>query len=254
MIIAGVTRIRNEEHIIEDTLDHYAQFCNGGIFVLDEASTDNTSEICACHPAVGRDHLIQLEAIVEGPNERRAFETWGRQQPLELARKIAKPDWVFYFDADERVTLDTWIMALPGIDVYFSRLWDFYITPDDVGKDWTSRQWIGPEYRDIVMFWRDQPGITFREREPSLPGEYKKGRGGDVRHYGKAISVMHWEETCHYYATKQPEPFSSKWVRRHGYAIHTRSSFDNELILWTERNERGFPLTPQIEQRSVYPS
>ena len=50
--IYGLTRIRNESAIIQESLDHLSRFCTGGIFVFDDASEDNTAEICSGHFAV----------------------------------------------------------------------------------------------------------------------------------------------------------------------------------------------------------
>ena len=52
MKIYGLLRVRNEEHIIQDTLNHFDQFCTGGIFIYDDCSTDNTYLICKNHPSV----------------------------------------------------------------------------------------------------------------------------------------------------------------------------------------------------------
>ncbi len=50
--IYGLIRVRNEEHIIIETLNHMQQFCTGGIFVYDDCSTDATASICESHKSV----------------------------------------------------------------------------------------------------------------------------------------------------------------------------------------------------------
>ena len=42
MKIVGITRIRNEEHIIKQVLEHVSQFVDG-ILVYDDCSTDQNS-------------------------------------------------------------------------------------------------------------------------------------------------------------------------------------------------------------------
>ena len=50
-MIAGITKVRNEAHIIQQTLDNWSQYCDQ-IFVYDDASDDGTPDICNEHPAV----------------------------------------------------------------------------------------------------------------------------------------------------------------------------------------------------------
>ena len=52
MRIIGITKIRNEEKIIKETLDHWGAICTGGIYIIDDASDDKTVEICRAHPSV----------------------------------------------------------------------------------------------------------------------------------------------------------------------------------------------------------
>src|SRR6266498_3970665 len=99
MTIFGITRIRNESFIIRDTLDHFGLICDGGIFVYDDMSTDDTVGICRAHPSV--------ITIIQGTSwdynrERAEFEN--RQAIfLECAKISHKDDWLLYFDADERL-------------------------------------------------------------------------------------------------------------------------------------------------------
>ena len=54
--IIGLTKVRNEAHIMKDTLDKWAEFCTGGIYVYDDVSTDLTVDICKKHPAVKKSY------------------------------------------------------------------------------------------------------------------------------------------------------------------------------------------------------
>ena len=201
--IAGVTRIRNEAHIIQDTLDHYGEFCPAGIYVLDEASTDDTAEIVRTHPDVRQ--LIEVPTFEADPGKRRAFEGWGRQDPCDQA-VAAGAEWILCFDADERIEFDFESFDYANWDAVSFRLFDFYITAEDIdGWDntagphpwvtypWSTREWIGPEYRDIQMLFRvgnDAP--KFYDRVPEMQPScrvFQAGYEGCVRHYGKAISI-----------------------------------------------------------------
>jgi len=96
------------------------------------------------------------------------------------------------------------------------------------------RRSFGPERRDILMLWRNRPQVHFvdgRGRTPQLIGQVKTDLY--CQHYGKSLSVAHWEETCDYYITHFPyETYGKKWEARKGKAIHARSDFNRPLYPW----------------------
>lgn len=244
--ITGITRVRNEEVIIKDVLDHVSGLVDD-IYVYDDCSTDRTPEICEQHPAVKK--VIRGKKWVTTPRERNEAEGSLRNIVLNEARKD-NPDWIYYFDADEFADFN-------GIDftadAYRLRLFDFYITPEDADKDWKSRKWIGPEYRDILMLWRNDPRVKFWQREPTIPYTNIQNAGW-VKHYGKAVSIKQWEDTCDYYINYRGGNFlrgwTEKWKARKGNAIHTESDFGNELITWEER-DKGFKLVDKTSNSMV---
>lgn len=232
MKLAGICRARNEEHIIGDTLDHVAKFCNAGIYVYDDSSTDSTVEICLAHEAVV--DVFMGEPWDPTPEGRQRMEGYGRQVPYDLAVADGA-DWIYCFDADEFAEFSL-PDQLDGLDAFTLRLFDFYITPDDSKGTWKDRRRMGPEFRDIPMIFRAQPGRRWGDR---VPGCSLTSPAGYVRHYGKAISVPAWEEACEYYANHRwkglhPD-LQQRWEGRRGRAIHTRSDFDNPLIWWGDR-------------------
>jgi hypothetical protein len=96
------------------------------------------------------------------------------------------------------------------------------------------RKFFGPERRDILMLWRNRPQVFFAEgfaREPS--GIERPATALYCQHYGKSLSVEHWEETCDYYIKHFPfETYGRKWLARKGQAIHTQSDFMRPLYEW----------------------
>lgn len=234
----GITRIRNESHIIKDTLDHVSKLVDE-IIIYDDASEDGTVEICKNHPAVIQ--ILRNEIWESDPIIRGRLEKVQRQLLYNAAIK-RNPEWVYYFDADEFASFE-------GIDfkadAYRLRLFDYYITPEDKHLDWKERKYIGPEYRDILMLFRPHPQIRFTGRVPKVPKNYIVKRAGEVKHYGKAISIEEWEKTCQYYINHLNEPekdFVEKWKSRVGKAVHTISDFGNPLITWDERRKKDIPL------------
>tara|TARA_R110001606_G_scaffold14319_2_gene60681 strand:+ start:21126 stop:21869 length:744 start_codon:yes stop_codon:yes gene_type:complete len=242
MKIIGLTRIRNESEIVVETLDHMATFCDR-VYVYDDASTDNTVELC-------QDHSI-VAGIVEGKewdNDRENAEYENRQAVLDLARK-SKPDsedWFIYMDCDERIDFD-WDMFNNNhmrIDAIMMRLFDFYITEEDKDLHYSKRTKLGPEYRDILFMFKNSHALGYfhrDQRECNMRPGTRIGVAGYVKHYGKSISVQQWEDTCEYYATAFPK-YAAKWNARRGKAIHTESDFGYPLITWDEKEAKGISM------------
>lgn len=241
--IFGLLRVRNESEIILDTLNHMKDFCSGGIFVYDDCSADNTAELCEKHPSVNK--------VIRGTiwdSDRAKAEYENRAVILNEAKKWATDaDWFVYLDADERIEfewskLDDVEKDIIGIRM---RLFDFYITHEDIKLKYYQRQFIGPEYRDILIAFRNLPTLAYKEpdqREVYLGSEGKTILDGYVKHYGKAISIEEWEKTCDYYSQHFPQ-YSEKWEKRKGKAVHTKySDWGNELITWDEKEEKGVDL------------
>lgn len=234
MKIIGITRIRNEENIIKNTLDHVSKLVDE-IIVCDDASTDKTVEICKTHPSVTK--VIENKVWATTPKGRNNAEGSLRQLPyLEAVKRGA--DWVYYFDSDEYIDFSE-VDFDSKVETYFFRLFDFYITKDDIDDDYLDREFMGPEYRDIPMLFKVRPNIRFQQRIPTGIGG-PRALGGYVKHYGKAISVEEWEATCKYYINNRwsggvSNMLLKRWQARVGKAIHDKSDFDRPLIKWDER-------------------
>ena len=244
--IIGLTKVRNESAIIKETLDRWGQFCTGGIVVYDDCSDDDTVAICRAHPLV--------KDVIKGDYwdpDREKAEWFNRQMALARAQQFADADtWFVYFDADEHpYNFEEYsLFNNPDVKAIAMRLYDVYITPEDVDAKYTDREWIGPEFRTIVFFFRNLPGIRYHlpdQRIVTLPDVGNVPIHGDIKHYGKGFSVAHWEATCDYYIRHWPK-YSDKWRKRKGKAVHADylSDFGNKLIKWSDR-KHGFSLEAQ---------
>lgn len=226
-------------------------FCRR-VYVFDDCSTDGTPVILENHPLVDRVILNRNH----DPNRGRA-EWQNRLELLRLAQKHCGPsDWFVYQDADEFIEYDFQRLYsfLPNIVAVRMKLYDYYITNKDVDMPFHKRQYLGPEYRKIVMAFKNHPRLNYKsfdQREVHLnqPAGVVLNEGY-VKHYGKAISVRAWEDKCRYYMTFAK--YRQKWSKRRGQAIHTRSSFNLPLITWDQREEKGVLLTKKIELNSIY--
>jgi hypothetical protein len=233
----AITRVRNEEAILKSTLDRLSYHFDS-VIAFDDCSTDGTRDILSEHKLV--EYAITTNKWESDSKARYLLETTQRQQLYQYAmRKKQNIDWMLYFDADEHFYFDdiNW-----GSDFsYTFRLFDVYITPDDVDKSFIDREYVGCEYRDLTMLFRPSSNIQFSGRYP-MGCNHLNMRGGTVKHFGKGMSVDHWEETCDYYINHLSEELSNgeciseRWRKRKGKAIHDGvSDFGLPLIKWDDR-------------------
>lgn len=237
-------RVRNEESILEDTLDHLSKFADI-IVAYDDASIDNTLNILKSHPKVGL--VVENKVWLSKVDDRLLAETRHRGLLLQEARKRWNFLWCMCCDADERYVgnirrfvMDGNYKCLP--DAIRIQLFDAYMTPSDSEPFMSGqrllgfRKYFGPERRDVLMLWKNSELVSYcglDSREPIVPGTV------DTRfycqHYGKSLSVEHWESTCDYYINHFPyEPYGKKWAARKGKAIHLKSDFGRALFPWGE--------------------
>jgi glycosyltransferase involved in cell wall biosynthesis len=238
--LVGMTRVRNEALILPDTLDYLAPHVDA-IVAYDDASTDATVDILRSHPKVAL--IVANRAWEPDAEARKRAEGRHRGLLLDMARAELPHDWMLCFDPDERVTgnLRRYVRGLRDeSDSVRVRLFDAYLTPYDHApyradlKLLNFRKYFGPEERDILMLWRNLPEIGFAEGDGRTPRGMRRVRI-DLRcqHYGKSLSVEHWEETCDYYIRHFPyETYGKKWEARKGKAIHTESDFGRPLYAW----------------------
>ena len=233
----GITKVRNEAHIIEDTLDRWAEFCPDGIHVYDDHSEDETANICRAHPGV----VEVVTSDLFDPDRERA-EWFNRHAMFASARRFLQDgDWLAYFDADEHLyRFDADMLDNPNVSVIACKWFDVYITPDDEHQDYTKRQWVGPEVRIIPFFYRvdrnlrgfSQPDQRIMHHRPATFNP----EGGVMKHYGKGFSVDLWERKCQYYSEVFGPKYAAKWLARKGQAVHRdyKSDEGRPLLLWAD--------------------
>src|SRR5215510_8377999 len=142
--LIGITRVRNEALILGDTLDYVGKHVDA-IVAYDDASTDRTLEILRNHPKVAL--IVANRAWEAGIEARRIAEGRHRGLLLQSARERLQFDWMFCFDADERVTgeLRGFVEEMHASDYDGVRvqLFDAYMTPDDHAPYQTGRELLG---------------------------------------------------------------------------------------------------------------
>lgn len=247
--IVGLIREKNESLILDDTLSELEKIVDGFI-VLDDNSDDNSIEIAKKHPKC----LSIIKNLKTITGDRSMEESIHRELLLELATKY-NPKWVFYQDADERVENPSAVREYmlnninnPLIEGISFSFFDAYMTINDFkpykkGPLFNFRKLFGPERRDIVMAWKPTPYITFMTkpdlRVPEGIDPTKTIVKFYVQHYGKAISLEQWEETCDYYVNHFPQ-YADKWQSRKGKGIHNnKSDFGRSLFTWNDIKNNG---------------
>lgn len=241
--ITGILRIRNEELILKDTLDHLSSIVDK-IIVFDDCSTDSTLDILKAHPSVSI--IVHNKVWETGRDKRINAETLHRRKLLKEAHRYhPETEWFLCADADERfegnIRADLLRGELSSYDGVRISLFDAYITPLDQRPFTTGdtlfnfRKYFGPEVRDILMIWKNRPEAEYigvDAREPTIHSDKIVTRYL-CQHYGKSLSIDQWEETCDYYAKHFPfETYGKKWLQRKGRAIHSQSDFGNALYQW----------------------
>jgi len=222
-MIAGITKVRNEEHIIETTITKWAQYCDE-IFVYDDNSTDGTAEIARSHPVVRE---VVASTLLD-PDRMRA-EWYNRNLILQSAKRF-DPEWVVYFDADEWPhNIDRRFLRNPDVTRIDCALYDVHLTPDE-------EEWVDPRPRRIPFFFRHP--TTFSNPDQRIMGHLPIGTcvvSGVIKHWGKGWSVEQWERKCDYYAKEFGHPaYAPKWDARRGKAIKGDYLSDNgePLVKW----------------------
>lgn len=89
--VVAACRVKNGAHWMERTLTRVSEFADEIVILIDQATTDNTEEICLKFPKV-----ISLEKEPVHPYN----EAWSRNRVLQMAFD-RNGDWIWCFDADE---------------------------------------------------------------------------------------------------------------------------------------------------------
>ena len=239
-MIFGVTKVRNEAHILKATLDSWATVCTGGIFVYCDACDDMgaTSSIAKSHPAVRE----TVTSTLMDPDRERA-EWWTRQLVLRSVLRFTKEeDWVVYFDGDE--ILEEFDPAILNDDCEMVALesYDTYITPEDKDvSEWnfSQREWVSREFQLAPYFYSCRIPLEFYkpdQRNIDLPVGSRYKLAGKVRHWGKGLSVNLWEKKCQYYAQTFGPKYAEKWLSRVGQAVKEdyKSDYGLPLVKWSD--------------------
>jgi glycosyltransferase involved in cell wall biosynthesis len=89
--VVAACRVKDGAQWMDRTLSRVSEFADEIVILVDQATTDNTEDICRRFPKV-------VSLAKEPPHEYN--EAWSRNRVLQMAFD-RNPDWVYCFDADE---------------------------------------------------------------------------------------------------------------------------------------------------------
>ncbi|MEW6726099.1 MAG: glycosyltransferase [Bacillota bacterium] len=222
--------VRNEAgRYLERVLKHAARYVDSAV-ILDDASDDNTVEVC--RTALG--HI--LLTLVSNGEPSFSNEIVLRKQLWNLAVGT-DPDWILVLDADEifedrAVQELRGLAANPGVEVYSFRLYDMW----DEQRYREDAYWTAHRYHRPFMV-RYVPGFNYEWQEtPQHCGRFPrnitqlKGAASDLR-----VKHLGWmkpaDRLAKYYRYKQLDPQG-----RYGIMEQYLSILDPKpnLVAWTE--------------------
>lgn len=248
MKLVGLTRVKDEEMMMQEHLDHMAQFCDE-IWVYDDLSSDGTYEIAKKHPKVkevmqtSKHWKPKKYGIVKDP-----LELGKKNQKLmDKASKESRADWFVFMDVDEFLD-ENLIKELPKLlqdkkyDAICLELYDFFITEKDKDRLYKGdlqaiRPYCGTEYRHQLILWRNIKGLYFREGTHREPNGLKKSRTlyshHKIKHYGKAKSVEDYKKKTELYRKYRPQLMKSKFKYTQAPVRKDKSDL-GKLVTWEE--------------------
>ena len=230
--------IKNEEWIIEKTLNVLNRFCDK-IIIVDDHSTDNTESICRSFDKVEWNVNIEHDWKVR---------TDGVQKNIAIqAIKPHNPDYVLFLDGDEipfRNMPDFIDERDDSVDLWklpFVHLWgdeshyrvDKFSTSQGVEVNYNP--FCGPAVHGLgggskkgfLMKWRD--GFDYKHRtdhhilpmEPvNVPGVYGESNETGILHYGKI--------TEHFKTGKKDEEYAAMRSHTMGFNLQDRIKHHEE--------------------------
>ena len=255
MKVFGMVSVRNDAHIIKDTLDNWGEICTEGIFCYGDFPQDATPALCRSHSAV----VEYIDSTLYWEGKRAEMEPYKRQLLFNsLTRFCQLDDWVVMFDSDEHLELETFdkgVLEDPSIAAISPISWDMYMTEEDErdftpgrGTDYLHRQYCssdGPGVRCFPFFLRWDPRYRWWRPNQHFP-DREKERGytlvhGHVKHWSKGHSELIYDKKAHYYNTEWADTglpgMESRFITGEGVRREKPYMDDNghPLVKWEDR-------------------
>lgn len=105
MPIHGMLRVKNEERFLQRCLDSIIQVCDGGIYLMDDHSTDTTPYIASGFGCKVFDSPFHADELNEARDKTWLLERICEDVP-EPSFGAQSPHWVFGIDGDEELVVE----------------------------------------------------------------------------------------------------------------------------------------------------
>lgn len=185
-MISVLVLTRNEEQDLPGCLESVAW--SDDVHVLDSMSTDRTTEIAAAHGA----HVT-----------RREFDNWSAHQNWALKNVPFRHPWVFYVDADERVTQEL-RKSMQAAVTSAGQTVAFRVER----RDFLLNTWLRHVQTSAFYLRLFRPGKMRYERlvnPVSIPDGAVGQVSGYLAHYPFSKGMSHWIERHNAYSTLEAQ-------------------------------------------------
>jgi glycosyltransferase involved in cell wall biosynthesis len=211
---------KNEEDDLPGCLESVAW--SDDIHVYDSLSTDQT---------------VEIAEVAGATVTRRAFDNWASHQNWGLKNIPFRHEWVFYIDADERMTADLRASVLaaaarPGDNVAFRvRRRDFLY------GTWLKHVQASPYY--LRLFRPEKMRYERLVNPVSIPDGPVGEVAGYLDHFPFSKGMRHWLNRHNSYSTLEAEQIINNRRQRIGFSLakalfskdfHQRRSHQKELF------------------------
>lgn len=222
--------VRNEaDRYLEKVLNHVVRYADQ-VVVLDDASTDNTVEVCKrCLANIPHSIAVNTEA--------------GFHNEVELRKQLwnmaaaTKPDWIMILDADEMfedgiVQIMPHLLSNPNADIYLFRLYDMWNeTHYREDNYWQAHKY----YRPFLV--RFQANYEYKWQETPQHCGRLPINIGSLRVVPCQMRIKHWgwarssDRLDKYYRYKKHDPDAVYGIREQYQSILDPKP---NLIRWQE--------------------
>jgi hypothetical protein len=227
-----VCRVRNSIDLINQFLDHYADF--DGFVFYDDHSDDGTRDILDSHEKV-------LKVVTDG-NDSWSSDSWlkqlqHRKSACDEALNIMNDnDFLFVVDSDEFMDFDH--SLIESETALIMRMYHFVMTDQDKSDNITDREWClkSPQIQMMGCKKSNFSNISHHRTINTKDG-YSKSPLGVVRHYGRARGEDRFDQKCDYYVNNtNSHSYKKKWGRRKGGGVYKveEISKDNQFMNWNQ--------------------
>jgi glycosyltransferase involved in cell wall biosynthesis len=212
--------VRNEAHIIRETLDSVAPHISSWV-IVDTGSDDGTQDLI-------RDHMEHLG--VPGDLHERAWRDFGHNRTEALTLAQGHADFILVMDADDKIVGEPDFAHLDA-DVCFMRLLDNGIVHwrAQLFRNGTPMRYVGVVHETPV--WDDSSVLGFLKSDYHIESRRLGARNKDPRKYERDRDLL--------LAEVESQPENPRWVFYLAQTYYDLGDYANARKWYERRIELG---------------